>query len=126
MIRGRHTFWRSERGASTVEFVLVLPLLLLLTLGFVNLCALLYSATTLHYAAEDAARCRSVKTAICSDATTTQTYATSRYAGPKISAVFTATQPSCGNQVVGTGTYKLITGIRTWTVPLSATACFPS
>lgn len=119
-------FFDEQSGSSAAEFALVLPGLLLLTLGTFYLCFLMYAASTLHYAVEDAARCRSVKVATCSTAALTQTYALSRYRGPNISAVFVATQPACGNQVVGSGAFSLRTGIATLSVPLNATACFPT
>lgn len=122
-----------ERGASTVEFVLVLPILLLLTLGTINLCLMLFAVSSLHHSVEEAARCASIKTAVCSDVATTRTYAQVRYTGAKLSSmnVTPTLSTTCGtgvsgNQVVATGNFSMKTGLRTFSVPLSATACYPS
>lgn len=117
-----------------MEFVLVLPIVLMLTIGTIYLSMMMYAASCLHYAVEDAARCVSVKTATCTNVSTTQAYALTRYSGPRLTpaltaasfAVTLATAGSCGNKVEITGvTYQLRTGIRTLSVPLSAKACFP-
>jgi Flp pilus assembly protein TadG len=123
---GVFKFLRHSSGSSAVEFALVLPGLLILTIGTFYLFFTMYAAMTLHFAVEDAARCASVKTAICTNATTTQTYAASKYSGPGMGVSFAATTPSCGNQVVGTGTILLRTGIAAFSVPISATACYPA
>ena len=122
-----YRLWREDRGASTVEFVMVLPILTLLLAGSVFACMMMYAASTLHFAVEDAARCGAVKTGICTSATTTQTYALSRYRGPKMNSLtFTATPAStCGYQVAGSGTFLLKTGLKTLSVPISASGCFP-
>lgn len=128
-MRTLRRFWAGEAGASAVEFVLVLPLLVLVTIGVIYLCMMMYAVQTLHYAVEDAARCRSVKTATCSDSTTTNAYALARYRGPNIGVSFTTSSGklNCGGYpVTGTGNFQLRTGVRSFSVPLSATACYPT
>ena len=117
----------NQDGAGVVEFALVAPLVLMFIIGGMYLSMLGFTASSLHYAAEAAARCRSVNTTICTNAATTQTYAATQFV--KIAgdtATFTATTPACGNQVVGTVTFILRTGIQKINVPMSATSCFPS
>jgi Flp pilus assembly protein TadG len=118
-------FWRSECGTSAMEFVLVLPILLMLTIGVINASVMIYTVATLHYAAEDAARWCVIHSGCTS--TTVNTYAQSRYAGPAISQTFALSTPAnCGGaQVIGAGTFHLITGMGTVTAPMSATACHP-
>jgi Flp pilus assembly protein TadG len=119
-------FVRDQRGAAAVEFVIVLPLFILLTLGSISFLTLMSMTTALHFAAEDGARCAAVRPGVCSNAGTTQTYAASRYAGPKITGLgFTYTSPACGHRVVAAGSYVLRTGLANITVPLSAAACYP-
>lgn len=119
------TFIRHEDGASSAEFALVvLPFISLIMAGL-GLGFMLWANTTLHYAAEDAARCASVKTAVCTDATSTQNYALSRYKGPSISPTFTYSASGCGHTVAGTANYPLNTGLFSLTIPLSTSACFP-
>jgi Flp pilus assembly protein TadG len=118
-------FRRNCAGSTAVEFAIILPCFLALTFGTINLCVALYANTALHYAADDAARCMSVKTTTCSSASVTQTYAVSHYNGPSISPSFTATTTTCGNQVTGTATFQLNAILANISVPLSATSCFP-
>ncbi len=118
-------FRRENAGATAVEFAIILPCFLALTFGTINLCVALYANTALHFAADDAARCESVKTTICDSAADTQTYAVNHYNGPNISPSFTATTASCGNQVTGTATFQLNAILTNLSIPLSATSCFP-
>jgi len=119
-------FWRNQLGTTALEFVLVLPIALMLTIGVINLSVMIYTVSTLHYAAEDAARWCVIHSNCTSS--TVNTYALSRYAGPAISQTFALTTPAnCGGaQVTGNGTFHLITGMGTVTAPMSATACHPS
>lgn len=118
-------FGREERGSSAVEFVLILGPMIMLTIGAINMSMMIFTVATLNYAAEDAARCRSVKTTICTNDATTSTYAKTRYQGAA-APTFTPSLAACGNKVVGTASYKFTTGITTTTIPLSATACYPA
>lgn len=105
---------------------MLLPVYSGLTLAVLTGGFLMFAAASLHFAVEGAARCSSVMTTTCTSATTTQTYATNHYYGPSSPApTFTASSPACGHQVVGTVTYVLNAGLATYSVPLSATACFP-
>jgi Flp pilus assembly protein TadG len=118
-------FLRRERGSTAAEFALVLPVFLLLTLGTIGICTLLYTMATLHYAVEDAARCASIKTAVCGSGAATAAYAASRYSGPPAGVTFTPTLAACGNKVTATATFNLHTGVATFATPISATACYP-
>ena len=117
--------WRRDQaGASALEFALVVPIVVALTLGGINLCLLLYANTTLHYAVDDAARCMSVKTLVCTSPGATQTYALASYKGPAISPTFTAVAAACGSQVTGTATYQLNAVLVNFPVAMSAVSCF--
>lgn len=122
---GTRGFLRNERGASAAEFALVIFPFITFFLGAIGVSLLLYANSTLQYAAEDAARCASVKTSICSSLTATQNYALGRYSGPVIAPIFTASVAACGNRVTGTATFQLKAGLINLAVPLAASACFP-
>ncbi len=47
-------FIRDERGAAAAEFALVLPGLMFLVFGIINMGAVLYAATNLHGAVQQA------------------------------------------------------------------------
>jgi Flp pilus assembly protein TadG len=119
-------FVRDQRGAVSAEFVLVLPLLIVLTYGSISFLMLLSTTTAIHFAAEDGARCAAVRPAVCTNAGTTQTYAAAHYAGPALTGMtFTYTNPACGHRVAGSGAFILHTGLSDVSVPLSAIACYP-
>jgi Flp pilus assembly protein TadG len=107
-----------------VEFAMVLPPVLMLLLGTMSASVAVFTAASLHYAVEGAARCYSVNASQCGSATTTQSYAQSHYLGPN-SPTFTASRPACGSQVSATLNVVLNAGMAQWNIPLSATACFP-
>ena len=128
MIRLRH-FLRSldQRGASTVEFAVIGSAFMMVVIGGMYLSMLGFTASSLHYAAEEGARCGAVQTTRCTSATTSQSASTAAFQNITGStATFTATPTAaCGYQMVGTVTYALQTGIGEISVPLSATACYP-
>ena len=112
-------------GASAAEFALILPLFCALTIGAINLCIMVYANSRLQFAVDDAARCESVKTTICTSSATTQTHAAAAFGFAGLSPTFTASPAVCGNQVVGRVTYPLHAVITTISVPISASSCFP-
>jgi Flp pilus assembly protein TadG len=114
-----------QQGTTAVEFAIVAPVLIALLIGTLALCVALFLIGSLHYAVEEGARCASVKTAICSDATTTVAYAQSHYFGPNVSPTFTYAAAACGNSVSASINYSMNVGFSTFVVPISATACFP-
>ena len=109
---------------------MVLPAFLMLLLGIMSASIVVYTAASMHYAVEGAARCYSVNASQCGSATTTQSYAKNIYFGTG-SPTFTASTPACGHQVNATLNIVLNAGVKQdltpaqWTIPLSATACFP-
>lgn len=116
---------RDTAGASAAEFTLILPILILLTLGVINVGIMLHAYVGLHYAAEDAARCRAVKTTVCTDNATTATYALTRYTGISSAPTFTRTTAGCGNTVQGSLTYNFNTGLTSTPVNMRVSACYP-
>lgn len=126
------------QGASAVEFALVLPVFMTLVFAIINLSAVLLASAQLHNATEDAARCYSVQTTVCTSVSTTQTYATNHYKGPGIGAAFVASSAGAchhsltsstvtndGHQVTSTGNYQLNAVVVSVPIALSAAACFP-
>ena len=116
---------RNERGGGAAEFALVLPLFIILIFGTIN-GSIMYSAQTqMHYAAERAARCKSVDVgSACSNA---DTFAKGLYNGPNLGGLlFTATDDAtCGWRVAGSGQYQLMTGFDSTAVTIRADSCYP-
>ena len=128
------SFLHGQQGSAAVEFALVIPVLLFLILGVINLSMIVYAGTNLHSAVEQAARYATTQTNLTGSdpgSTAISGYASGHYLGPGIGATFSyALTGACnatttGHQVTGTGSYKLAYGFGAINVPLSATACFP-
>ena len=126
MLRNVLKSWRrDQRGTTAVEFAIVAPVFIALLFGTLALCIALFLIGSLHFAVEDGARCASVKTTVCSDATTTIAYTQSRYFGPPVSPTFTYAAAACGNSVSASLNYSMNVGFTTFVIPISARACFP-
>lgn len=122
----RLAFLSDDGAATSAEFALIVPLFLILLFGTISGSAMLSAATQMHYAAERAARCLSVDVTGNCSAGTIDAYAKGYYNGPTLTGLnFTATAPACGNQVVGAGTYQLVSGLAATSVSMSAAACYP-
>jgi hypothetical protein len=118
--------WHDDRGTAAVEFAFVAPVFIVLTVGTFYLCLCLFLTGSLHYAVERAARCASIQATACTASNTVVSYAQSSYFGPGGTPNFTYNAAAtCGNSVSATMNYVLDTGLRRFTIPVSATACFP-
>jgi Flp pilus assembly protein TadG len=119
-----------QRGTTAVEFAIIAPVFIALTVGTLALCVALFLIGSLHFAVQESARCASVKAA-CQDVNgaavkaATETYALNHYYGPAVSPTFTYAAAACGNSVNASINYSMNVGFRTFVVPISATACFP-
>jgi Flp pilus assembly pilin Flp len=117
--------WSDEDGTTAVEFAMVAPVFITLVIGILYLCLTLFTVGSLHYAVEEGARCASVKTTVCTDATTILAYTKNHYFGPGTSPAFTYAAATCGHSVSASTNYVMDLGLKRITVPISATACFP-
>jgi len=116
------------RGATAIEYAIILPVLLLLLLGITDLGRLMWVQGTLEYATAAAARCAAVDSVICGDAASIQSYAASRAYGLNLSATdFVVTTAACGRRVSASTSFSFITP---WITPtgltLNADACYPA
>ena len=114
-----------RRGVTALEFAFVAPMTIVLQLGIIYLCLILFSRSALEYAVPEGARCASVQTNVCASISSTTTYTIAKYAGLG-TPVITPTVASCGNSVSASLSFSLNTGFDSYAVPLSASACFPS
>jgi Flp pilus assembly protein TadG len=118
-------FKSDSSGATAIEFAILAPVFIMMCIGGIYACMMMFSMGSLQFAAQQAARCWSVQSTVCPSASSAQTYATNHYYGPAMSPTFSATMASCGHQVTGTISYGFDMGQKTLTVPLTAVACFP-
>lgn len=137
----RH-YLKAQRGGSTAEFALLLPVLLLFVFGIIQFGMLMFTATQVHWATEEAARCASVrldcKTGKAAGGAVTnalvKTYAGSVYSG-LAPASFTydrlggcnrdTANNSVGHEVTGVAQFKMNLGVYYRVIPVTANACFP-
>jgi hypothetical protein len=117
--------WNDQRGTTAVEFAIVAPVFIMLVIGMFGASIALYAVGSLHYAVEEGARCASVRTSVCTDATATLDYTKSHYYGPIGSPTFTVASQTCGNSVSASANYVMDVGLTKFNVPITATACFP-
>ena len=118
--------YTDDCGTTAIEFAIVSPVFLAMVIGILGLGLFLFVIGGLHFAAEAATRCASVRTAVCFDQTSTAAYAQSQYVAPG-SPQFRYNQPklACGKSVSASLSYTAWLGLRQVTIPFSATACFP-
>jgi Flp pilus assembly protein TadG len=117
-----------ERGASAVEFGIIVTAFLSMLFGIINVAMVLWTQGSLHYAAEKAARCAAVASSSCNTTALIQSYALAQYYGRSLGGTnpFTYSATGCGNTVTASYTYSLaIPLIGTYSLPLSAAACSP-
>jgi Flp pilus assembly protein TadG len=117
-----------DSGATIIELAFGLTAFLMLIFGIVDIARVLWTLGSLHYAAESAARCASVNTTTCGSTSAIQTYALNKYYGEDLGGTnpFTYSATGCGNTVTASYTYSLVIPLAgTYSIPLSATACFP-
>ena len=131
----RSSYLWDRAGAGAAEFALVLPVLMFLILGVINVFMATYAAVNLHSASETAARWASVTYASGTTPTqaTVSAYAQSQYKGPNVGGTYVySTNGTCGStgssgyQVTATGTYKVYYGFGTMNFPIATQACFPN
>ncbi len=119
------------RGSMEIEYGLILPALLLFTLGIMDGGRLLWTYTTLYRAVEAAARCGAINVITCGTAAEIKNYAAAQAWGLTISAsaFTTGTCLPNGVQVHGTYTFNFVIpmlySFGGGAITLTATACYP-
>lgn len=119
-----------ERGATALEFAFVAPVFFAMIFGVIDVARVAWTLGSMHFAAERAARYASLNYDSGGNppaASSVQTYALNAYFGESLgSNPFTYSATGCGNTVTAAYTYSLtIPFAGTWSIPLSAAACFP-
>jgi len=117
--------WANSGGTTAVEFGIIAPVVITLFVGTLYLCMALFIVGSLQFAVEDAARCASVNSTTCSSSSAITTYASGRYFGPGSAPTFTYSTAGCGHTVSGSTSWVANLGLKSVTIPISASACFP-
>lgn len=118
---------RDIRGTTAVEFALTAPLFFMIVMGIIMFGMAVWVQVGLQHGAEMAARCATVDTTLCGDATAIQNYAAQQTLGVNPPpSTFTATNPACGNQVAANYTFEFLTNyFPSPFLTLTAQSCFP-
>ena len=114
-----------RRGSASVEFAIVVPILLTLIFGIEEIGRLFWTQGTLEFAVTQAARCAAINTTLCGSAAEVETFASSKALGMAIpSSDFALTTPPCGHKVtISYGYVSFVGKIIPYQVTLSATSC---
>lgn len=112
-------------GTAMVEFALVATPLFLFVFAIIDAGYALWLQNALDSSVTQAARCATVNPSLCGTASQIQSYAASRSGAGFDSTIFSATQPSCGNQVSATYPLPLTLPFMSVSLTLSAQACYP-
>lgn len=118
---------RCEKGATLVEYAFVLPVLLSLVLGLMQLGGMAWAQAGLDFAVQQAARCAAVRPDICGKPPDIARYAASQLPGVKTAPdTFDVKSAPCGTQVSARLKYDLFAS--TYGMPaatLTAEVCQP-
>jgi Flp pilus assembly protein TadG len=118
---------RDCHGSAAVEMALVFPFLVLMIFGAIEAGWMLWSASTLDFAVEEAARCAAVDANNCGTTPAVKAVAASKAMGLGMAADdFTVTSPACGKQVAATYDFQFLMPFRAnFTVAIPARSCYP-
>lgn len=131
-----HDLLVGKRGTAAIEFAIVLPVLFLFAFGLIDLGRMVWTRSTLDYAAQATARCTAVQlstvdtNAICysndgKDFTRPEAYGQSQAYGLSGVTVVVST-PSCGAQATVTANFTYFLPLLSrLSGPISAAACYP-
>lgn len=118
------------RGATAVEFAMILGAMIFLTIGVINLSILIYTFAGLQSAAQNTARWAAIQATANAGALPTaqqvQDHGVSVLQGAATRVTFAADAAPCGSRVTASGSFLLITGLASAVLPLTVTACHPA
>lgn len=126
---------RRRRGATAIEYAIILPVLMLAVFGIMDVGRLLWTYTTIVSASEAAARCYAIKAAGCTTAADVQNYAVTQAWGLSTDpSAFTVATQACGAQVRATYVFAFVIPWLSAVPPfgsansitLTTTACYPA
>jgi hypothetical protein len=110
-------------GAALVEFALMIPVVMLLLIGALDLSIAQFYKSSLMFAAESAARCRAINGVVCATDEAAEVYAVSAITMPGITAGnFLIKAAPCGVQASVSFTYR---SMILPNIPISGGVCYP-
>ncbi len=113
------------RGASVIEYAIILPVFLAFLLGIMDTGRLLWTYNTLNRATDAAARCASINTTTCGTTAQIRNDAVKEAWGLNVApSVFAVASLACGVQVSVSYEFRFFTPGFT-TLFLNASSCYP-
>lgn len=116
---------RCHSGSAAIEFSFIAPAFFLLLLGTIEFGRAYWTWNALTYSVEEAARCASINTVTCGTAAQIEAFAAGRSGAVFSSSIFTASTPSCGNQVSASYPMSLYIPFASYAITLTAQSCYP-
>ena len=116
---------RDQNGNAAIELALVAMPLFLFVFGIINVGYALWLQNALESSVTQAARCASVNQPLCGTASQIAAYAAAQSGAGLDSAIFSFAQTSCGNQVSAAYPLPLTLPFMSFSLNLSAQACYP-
>ena len=115
-------------GTAVIEFALLMPALLLVVFGIVELSRGVWTQSALQFAVEKAARCAALNAAECGTPQQVQQYAASEMLAPgATAATFTYSAAPCGSLVSARMPFAfLVRLVYDGGVTLTAKSCYPA
>jgi len=115
------------QGGAALEMELVFPFLTMMIFGGIEAGWMLWTASTLDFAVEEAARCAAVDATNCATTSNVQSLAAAKAMGLGMaSSAFTVTSPACGKQVAATYTFQFLEAFGSnFSVSIPAQSCYP-
>lgn len=121
MDRRKRTEIKNGVATASIEFAIVLPLLLLVVFGLVDFGRAIWTQATLSYAAQATARCAAI---VC--ASDLALYGQNHAYGLSDVTISTSA-PACGQQVIASKNFTYFMPLlASFSGTFSATACFPT
>jgi len=116
---------RDQKGASVVEFALILPVFVAFVFGMINCGLMLWTQLGIEHGVVAAARCTTINPSVCPDV---PAYAAQQAYGLNLpKTAFTVTAPACGNRVSASYGFQFVTLIMPpRSVTLTAQSCYPT
>ena len=122
----RRDLAHDRNGNVAIEMALLAVPLFVFVFGIINAGYALWLQNALESSVTQAARCATVNPTLCGTASQIQAYAAARSGAGLNSAIFSFTQPSCGNQVSATYPLPLrLPFMSSFSLSLTARACYP-
>jgi Flp pilus assembly protein TadG len=113
---------RNDDGAALVEAAIVLPVMVLVMIGGLDLGLGMLAATRLSFATESAAKCGALAVPVCLDAPSTAAFAATQSSAP--ASAFIVSRTAGMEQVSASYGYSF--QFLPWTVTLQSSASYPT